>query len=80
MQKINCINGGGTVMLLIIEPWAEEYLVEPGKSVDVVGQGGNVDSGFEVEYFDKGMIVYGWEGSVVSVFSNGEVVLPNDQV
>lgn len=67
-------------MLLIVEPWAEEYLVEPGKSVDVVGQGGNVGPGFEVEYFERGMIVYGWNGAVVSVLSNGEVVVPNDQV
>lgn len=80
MQKINCINGSAVVMLLIVEPWAEQYLIEPGRSVDVVGQGGRIDEGFEVEYFNEGIIVYGWEGSVVSVFSNGEMVEPSAQV
>ena len=66
-------------MLLIIEPWAEEYLLEPGVSVDVVGEGGAVDGSFEVEYFDKGMIFHGWEGSVVSVLVNGQEVIPSIQ-
>lgn len=79
MQRINCVNGSEAVMLLIIEPWAEEYLIEPGASVDIVGQGGRFETGFEVEYVDKGMIVYGWEGSIVSVFSNGEIVEPSFQ-
>lgn len=66
-------------MLLIVEPWAEEYRLEPGTSVDVVGHGGAVDGNFEVEYFDDGMIFYGWEGSVVSVFLNGVEVVPSRQ-
>jgi hypothetical protein len=78
-MKISCINGTSEVMLLIIEPWAEEYCLDPGVSVDVVGQGGAVDGSFEVEYFDKGIIFYGWEGSVVSVFINGQEVIPSPQ-
>jgi len=77
-MKISCINGASEAMLLIIEPWAEEYWLEPGVSVDVVGQGGAGGS-FEVEYFDKGIIFYGWEGSVVSVFINGQVAVPSPQ-
>jgi hypothetical protein len=78
-MKISCINGTSEVMLLIIEPWAEEYWLEPGVSVDVVGQGGVADGSFEVEYFDKGLIFYGWEGSVVSVFINGQEAVPSPQ-
>jgi hypothetical protein len=66
-------------MRLIIEPWAEEYLLEPGVSVDVVGEGRAVDGSFEVEHFNKGMIFYGWEGSVVSVLVNGQQVIPSIQ-
>jgi hypothetical protein len=78
-MKINCVNGTSKAMLLIIEPWAEEYWLESGVSVDIVGCGGAVDGNFEVEYFDGGVIFYGWEGSVVSVFSNGVEVVPSRQ-
>lgn len=78
-MKISCVNGTSEAMLLIVEPWAEEYWLEPGMSVDVVGQGGAADGSFEVEYFDKGIIFYGWAGSVVSVFINGQEALPRPQ-
>lgn len=31
-------------MLLIIESWAEEYWLEPGMSVSVLGQGGVMEA------------------------------------
>ncbi len=79
IQKLNCINGASERMLLIIEPWAEEYWIEPGMSVEVVGLGGNIDGYFEAERFDQGMIIYGWEGCVVSVFKDGKVIEPSLQ-
>lgn len=78
-MRINCKNGTSEAMRLIIEPWAEEYWLDPGVSVDVVGKGGTIDGCFEVEYFDKGIIFYGWEGSVVSVFVNGQELSPSPQ-
>lgn len=33
MTKLACINGKAKRMLLIIEPWAEEYWIELGTSV-----------------------------------------------
>lgn len=78
-MKVMCGNGTKKTILLIVEPWAEEYLLEPGQSVDVIGKGGVAEGVFEVEYFDGGLIVYGWEGSVLSVFNNGVEVFPNLQ-
>jgi len=68
IKKICCINGKDEKILLIVEPWAEEYWIEPKGRVDVVGAGGVEDGFFEVEHLDMGMIVYGWEGSNLSVF------------
>lgn len=79
-MKVSCTNGTSKVMLLILEPWAEEYWLEPGHSVDVVGHGGATDGSFEVEYFEKGIVFYGWEGSVVSVFIDGQEVMPSEQI
>lgn len=79
-QKISCINGGTKKMLLIIEPWAEEYWVEAGETVEVAGQSKIAGGHFEVEHSELGMTVYGWEGSIVSVFRGGEVVEPSSKV
>lgn len=78
-QRLSCINGTTENKLLIVEPWAEEYWLEPGISVEVIGLGGRIDGYFEIENFDQGMIVYGWEGCVVSVVKNGKVIEPNLQ-
>ncbi len=79
VQKMICMNGASEKMLLIIEPWAEEYWIEPGMSVEVIGCGGAVGGYFEVERLDQGMIIYGWEGSVVSVIKDGNVIEPDLQ-
>ena len=60
-------------MLLIVEPWAVEHWIEPGMSVVVIGQGGLTEGYFEIEHFNQGMIIYGWEGSIVSILQNGVV-------
>lgn len=78
-MKISCANGTSGMMLLIVEPWADEYRISPGVSVDIVGMGGMKDGAFEVEYFDKGIIFYGWAGCSVSVFIDGKEVIPNLQ-
>lgn len=79
-SKINCTNGTSRLMLLIIEPWAEQYWLTPGMSVDVVAVGGVGKGAFEVEYVDEGMIVYAWEGSVVSVLIDGVEAEPDSQI
>ena len=47
--------------------------------MEVIGEGGVAEGVFEVEYFDGGLIIYGWEGSVLSIFKNGVEVFPNLQ-
>jgi hypothetical protein len=78
-QVIRYQNASDQKSLLIIEPWAEQYSIEPGDKVDIVGEGGDLSSGFEVKHADSELIVYGWVGSVVKVWRNGVEVLPSDQ-
>ena len=78
-QVIRYQNTSDRKSLLIIEPWAEQYSIESGDRVDIVGEGGDLTSGFEVEHAVSELIVYGWVGSVVKVWRNGVEVLPSAQ-
>lgn len=63
--------------LLVVEPWCEEYWIDPGTSVEVIGTGGKADNAFfEIDYLDNGIIVYGWTGSIVYVLKDGKEVEP----
>ena len=79
VKRIRCINGSPEEMLLILEPWAEEYRVPKGVTIEVVGEGGVVDGDFEVEYTSGGIVIYGWEGSIVHVRQDGAELLPFSQ-
>lgn len=75
-SKISVTNSTPKPLLLILEPWAEEFSIAPGTSVDVLGSGGSGGGFFEVEYIENGLIVYGWAGSIVSVMKNGVPIPP----
>jgi hypothetical protein len=79
VKKFSLINGSPEEMLLILEPWAEEYQVPTGAVIEVVGEGGIVDGEFEVEYTSNGIIIYGWDGSVVHVKRDGVELQPFSQ-
>lgn len=64
---------------MIVEPWAEQYGVEPGQQVDIVGQGGEAGSKFELLHTDNEIIVFGWANSVVTVMRDGEEISPDEQ-
>jgi hypothetical protein len=60
-------NSSPSALLLVLEPWAEEYLLAPDASVEVVGRGGAAGSFFELEQLDDRLIIYAWPGSIASV-------------
>ncbi len=75
-QKLNCTNGSGARMRLVLEVWQEEYWLEPAESLEVIGCGGAEGGCFEVERFDGGVMVYGWQGCVMMVLRNGKLEQP----
>lgn len=60
-------NSSPSAVLLVLEPWAEEVLLAPGDSAQVVGEDGLVDSAFELEQLDDRLIVYAWPDSIASI-------------
>jgi hypothetical protein len=66
-------------VLLIIEPWAEEYWVEPDDLIKIEARVGAPGGHFEVEHTVDGLIVHGWEGTMVSVLKYGRELKPSPQ-
>jgi hypothetical protein len=54
-------------------------LIQPGQQVDIQVRDGAAGNKPELEHTAEGLIVHGWVGCVVSVFSEGEALAPNPQ-
>ena len=65
--KFTYRNSSPVALLLVLEPWAEEHLLAPDASVEVVGHGGATGSTFEFEQLDDRLIIYAWPGSIASI-------------
>lgn len=73
MEKVLCLrvtNRRETELTFYLEPWGEQFIMAPGATFHVVAKGPDGDS-LEVEYGDNYVSLYGWIGSVVSVFKDG---------
>jgi hypothetical protein len=54
-----------------LEPWADEIAIPSKASFEIVAEGPNGDH-LEVTYEERRVSVYGWSGSTLSVFRDGE--------
>jgi len=79
IQKITYTNRTQGKLLVIIEPWAEEYWIEPDQPVDIEVRNGSPGGHLEIEQTAQGLIVYGWAGTAVSMVRDGEEVPPSPQ-
>jgi hypothetical protein len=61
--------------ILIIEPWASEYVLPAGKSFDVIAEG-DLSCPLELEVGQDHITIYVFDsaGAIVSVQDNGEAV------
>lgn len=79
-SKIRFTNRSMNEVLLVLEPWAEEYRMQPNASVEIVATtGAELDGYFEIEWNHRGMVVHGWGGCVLTVMSNGVELEPSPQ-
>lgn len=58
-------------IILYLEPWAEEFSVAAQTKLVLVGRGPQKGSGFNIDYREDSIVVTGWTGSVIQVFSQG---------
>jgi hypothetical protein len=59
---------------LYLEPWGEEFQMPSQSEFIFVGHGPEKGSGFTVDYNEQSIVVSGWTGSAVQVFSKGEEI------
>ena len=78
-QTVTYTNGTQGRLLIVLEPWAEQYWVQPGEQVDIEARNGVPGHHLELEHTAEGLIVYGWEGCVVSILRDGKELGPSPQ-
>jgi hypothetical protein len=58
---------------LCLEPWGEQYTLTPEATFTVIAKGPEGDA-LEVEWTDDHITLYGWPGSIVTLFHDGKEV------
>ena len=71
-QRIFVSNRFNEPIVLALEPWGREIRMPPGFRVEVIFSGPPGD--VEVDHEDRRVVVYGWEGSTVAAFHDGEEI------
>ena len=67
-------NSSNTPLVLCVEPWANEIMMEPGKAYLAVFDGPE-GKFLTVEWRKDSITLYGWSGSVAQVLLEGTEVL-----
>lgn len=70
VESVRLRNARAVELPLYLEPWGEEYALAPNAALDIVAEGPAGDS-LEVELGADHITVYGWSGSVVTLFQEG---------
>ena len=78
-QKLRYTNRTQHRLLFILEPWAEEYWIEPGEHVDIEVRNGTPGHYLEFERTGEWLILYSTEGSVISILRDGKKLAPSPQ-
>lgn len=66
-------NSRSVPLTLYLEPWGEQYTMAPEATFTAVARGPEGDT-LEVEWADDHIVLYGWPGSVVTLFHEGKEV------
>lgn len=76
VQKFIYINGTGNTVSITLEPWAERFQVGSGQRVEIKIFSERMTEPVEFEQLPTGAVIYGQEGCIISLSSNGVELLP----
>lgn len=72
INKVLLRNDSKTPLRMAVEPWAWQYKIQPGKTVEVVA--GEQDKTFiEVDYSDGFLSIYGWSDDMKVMIDGKEM-------
>lgn len=63
-------NSRGIPLTLHLEPWGDQIELPPDVALDVVAKASN-EGAFEINLGDDHIAVWGWTGSILSVYKDG---------
>ena len=63
-------NAQPSAMRLRLELWGDQFLINPGANLQIAFSG-PIGGRIEIHSETDGLVVYGWEGSVLNVQSEG---------
>jgi hypothetical protein len=70
VTSLRVYNSRSMALTFSLEPWGEQYKLAPEETFEIVTRGPEGDS-LEVELAADQIILYGWPGSVVTLFYKG---------
>ncbi|MDA8448049.1 hypothetical protein [Paracidovorax valerianellae] len=82
VQKLIYLNSSGKCIRIFLEPWAEQFQIAPGEGIEILVYTPDeaTEGVLEFEQVEGGLIVYGYEGCVINLKSNGNDLTPSDQI
>ncbi|MES2187305.1 MAG: hypothetical protein V4505_22335 [Pseudomonadota bacterium] len=79
VQQFKYTNDSGTDLRLVVEPWADQFVLHPGQQVDILVYG-DVTGIVEFEQASDRFVVHSYDGSIIHVMSDGKELPPSDQI
>jgi hypothetical protein len=78
-QRFQLKNDRIDPLLLILEPWAEEWIIKAGDTIQLIAQGPMSDEYFDLHFKLKSLVIYAWQGCTVTVLYNKKIVASASQ-
>ena len=71
--SISISNESNGPLTFHLEPWGEQFSM-PARSTFQVKAEATEQGEMEIQYEERAILVWGWTGSILTVFSNGKVL------
>lgn len=78
VQHLRVQNSHLQPVTISLEPWGEELMISPNATYEISASGPEGDC-LHVDFTPARISVYGWSGSVISVYHNGKM-LTNSEI
>lgn len=64
-----------TELVVVLEPWANEYVVQPDQRIEVVEEDGEPGTTLEIDIEASHLVFYARPGSILRAYRDGEELL-----
>ena len=78
ISSTKIVNSQDVEILFVLEPWGEQYKMQPKASFVVVASAPSIGQ-LEIQIEEKRITVFGWAGSTVQLFQDGTEVGGSNQ-